>query len=774
VAWDAPRVVYWNNIPSPYAVARLNAVVARGNVALEAWFCSRTEPDRAWAVREEDFRFPWRYLPGGRINIPGLRPHYFNLPIALLRRDRPDLLVSLYAEPAFVAGWWAARTAGTRVAFRYLPTFDSWVTRYPLNERLKHALFPRVDGFKTSGPAGRAALQAYGVNPERIHTVTQSIDVEHWQAGRELWHPRRDQLREKLGAVGTTFLYVGRLWRGKGVDDLLAAYERLADRDTSLLIAGDGVDEPVFRALVRERGLRNVRFLGFKDHDDLPSVYAAADALVFPTLGDPHGLVVEEAMASGLPVISSEAAGDIRLRVPDGVAGFVVPPADSELLADRMRMIALDPSAARQMGEAAAAIASARGHDRYADDFERFVEQVLTMPRAREARVASTGAPTSRPRVIYWNNIPTPYMAERFNAVTRRGNVDLEVWFGARTEPDRSWTIDESTWHFPHRYLPRVGIGRYRLSLPTTVPRAERPDLLVSLYASPSFLAGLRFAWWRGWRTALWVEVTFDSWIRRRGWKQALKRAVFTRVDGIITAGQDGRAFAMRYGVPSERIHIARHVVDTKYFASEAAAARPVRDEVRAALGVKGVVFLYVGRLWWGKGLDCLLAAYKRVSHDLPGQTCLLIVGDGPEEARIARTAKSNGLHMKLAGFHQRADLPRFYAASDVFVFPTLGDPYGLVVDEAMATGLPVISTTAAGEIRERVDDGVNGYLVPPNDPAALAAAMRRLAADPALRSRMGARSAEMIAPYTPERWAEAFEKAVEGILASSPIGRSP
>lgn len=381
-ASNAPRVVYWNNIPSPYVVARLNVVAARGNVALEVWFCSRTEPDRSWAVSEDEFLFPWRYLPGGRIRVPGFGAHYYNLPVGLLTRDRPDLLVSLYAEPAFVAGWWAARVAGTRVAFRYLPTFDSWVPRSPLKERLKHALFKRADGFKTSGPAGRAALEAYGVDPERIHTVTQSIDVEHWREGRERWRPQRDQLRQEFGAAGTTFLYVGRLWRGKGIADLLAAYERLADLDTSLLIAGDGVDEPEFRALVRERGLRNVRFLGFRDHDDLPRVYAAADVLVFPTLGDPHGLVVEEAMASGLPVISSEAAGDIRLRVPEGVAGFAVPPANPELLAERMRTMALDAGVTQGMADAAVAIASARGHGRYADDFERLVEQVLTMPRA--------------------------------------------------------------------------------------------------------------------------------------------------------------------------------------------------------------------------------------------------------------------------------------------------------------------------------------------------------------------------------------------------------
>ncbi len=382
-----------------------------------------------------------------------------------------------------------------------------------------------------------------------------------------------------------------------------------------------------------------------------------------------------------------------------------------------------------------------------------------------------TRARTSRPLVVYWNNIPAPYMVDRFNAVIRRGNIDLEAWFGARTDPGRSWTIDESTWLFPHRYLPRVAIGRHRLSLPTPVLTARRPDLLVSLYATPSFVAGLRIAWWRGWRTALWVEVTFDSWVQRRRWKDALKRAIFQRVDGIITAGHDGRVFAMRYGVPSGRVHIARHVVDSGYFAKEAATARPARDAIRADLGLSGVVFVYVGRLWQGKGIEPLLSAYKALVREFPDDTSLLLVGDGPEEARIARMAKSEDLRVTLAGFHQRVDLPRLYAAGDVFVFPTLGDPYGLVVDEAMAAGLPVISTTAAGEIRERVTDGVNGFLVPPDDPGALKAAMRRLAVDAALRHQMGARSAEMIAPYTPERWAVAFEKAVEGILSSQREG---
>lgn len=377
----------------------------------------------------------------------------------------------------------------------------------------------------------------------------------------------------------------------------------------------------------------------------------------------------------------------------------------------------------------------------------------------------------ARPRVVYWNNIPSPYMVERFNALARRRNIDLEAWFGARTERDRSWTVDEATWEFPHRYLPSVGAGSRRASLPTRVLTGKGPDLLVSLYATPSFLAGLRLAWWRGWRTALWVEVTFDSWVRRRVWKEALKRAVFGRVDGIITAGQDGRAFSMRYGVAPACIHVARQVVDVEYFSSAAALARLSRREIRADLDVAGVVFLYVGRLWRGKGISTLVDAYTSIARDGPGESSLLLVGDRPEAASVRRASERDGLRARLAGFHQKGDLPPMNAAGDVFVFPALRDPYGLVVDEAMAVGLPTISTTSAGEIGERVIDGVNGYLVPPGDPGALAGAMRRLESDPALRTRMGARSAEMIAAYTPDHWARAFEDAVERILCSPSVG---
>ena len=123
---------------------------------------------------------------------------------------------------------------------------------------------------------------------------------------------------------------------------------------------------------------------------ELPAYYAAADVFVFPTLGDPHGQVVEEAHAAGLPIIASNAAGDIERRVIDGANGFVVPAGDARALARRMIELAAAPELRRAMGTQGAERARAWDHEVWADDFERFVCGALALPRRATAAARAT------------------------------------------------------------------------------------------------------------------------------------------------------------------------------------------------------------------------------------------------------------------------------------------------------------------------------------------------------------------------------------------------
>ncbi len=374
-----------------------------------------------------------------------------------------------------------------------------------------------------------------------------------------------------------------------------------------------------------------------------------------------------------------------------------------------------------------------------------------------------------RPYVVYWNNLPAPYMVERFNAVADRGNLDFEAWFSERDDSRRSWIIDENTWRFRYRYVACVKVARAVWGLPPLV-MGRRPDALVSLYAEPVYLAGWATAKMRGSRTAFWCESPSDAWVKRSVWKDRIKRFVFPRVDATLGPGETSRASAMQFGVPADRAWVLQHVIDVDHFVSGRERALSRREATRADFGLVGTVYLYVGRLWEGKGVFHLLEAFERVQRQHPEPVSLLLVGDGPDADRIGSECDRRGLrHVAFAGFRAKAELPTFYAASDVFVFPTLGDPYGLVVDEAMASSLPVISTEAAGEIRERVFDGENGFIVPAADADQLSERMLALAAAPDLRRRMGRSSAGRMKGRTPESWADAFEQVVERLLGQPP-----
>lgn len=368
----------------------------------------------------------------------------------------------------------------------------------------------------------------------------------------------------------------------------------------------------------------------------------------------------------------------------------------------------------------------------------------------------------SRPRVIYWDNLPAPYAVERYNTLAGRGNLDFSVWFLRRTDPDRSWAVRESEWRFRGTYIedPSEGLG----SLNRFVRRCDeaRPDLVLSLYGERPFVIGHAVLKALDIRTAVLVLPTFDAWIRRTWWKELAKGIIFRSADAAKVPGPDGLAYARRYGFPTERVSFVTQSVDVERY------ARPISAEerrcIRQRLGVDGCVFLYVGRFWTGKGLFVLLDAFRRVRAANPGVS-LLMIGDGSDEGALRRAAGDRE-GVTFGPFVQAPELPAYYAAADVFVFPTLGDPHGQVIEEAHAAGLPIITTDAAGDVRRRVEEGVSGFIVAAGDAAPLAARMLELAADPGLRHVMGARGAERVKGWDHQVWAADFERFVNAAVA--------
>lgn len=378
------------------------------------------------------------------------------------------------------------------------------------------------------------------------------------------------------------------------------------------------------------------------------------------------------------------------------------------------------------------------------------------------SRRVGNGIRRGRPRVVYWNNQPSPYFVRRMNALHGRGSIEIETWFSEHREPDRDWSVDPEQWGFRARMLPR---GPRRAARAIWLLRRERPDVFVSLYGDYAFASAALAA--KAQRTPVVIHAmrTFSSWRRRTMVREAAKYALFPIVDAVQVSGPDSREYAEGYGAAPRQVFPIREEIDLPFWTQAADARESDRRAVRAAHGLSGCVLLYVGRLWRGKGIASLIDAYAAL-RTARVDCSLVLVGAGADEERLrARTRGLDGV--VFAGFAEGPELRAWYSAADVFVFPTLGDPYGHVVQEAMASGLPVITTTAAGDIADRVVEGETGYLVPPEDVPSLARRMRLLAEDPELRSRLGASGNERIQDWSTELWAARFEEMIFAVLRS-------
>jgi glycosyltransferase involved in cell wall biosynthesis len=172
------------------------------------------------------------------------------------------------------------------------------------------------------------------------------------------------------------------------------------------------------------------------------------------------------------------------------------------------------------------------------------------------------------------------------------------------------------------------------------------------------------------------------------------------------------------------------------------------REELRARLGFTGPTLVFAGRLTAQKALPLLFEAAARSDG-----VALVVAGDGPEAAAAERFASDPRLagRVRLLGAQPRAAVLDLYSAADAAILASSWENFPHAVVEALAAGTPVIAT-AVGGVAEVVRDGDNGLLVPPGDPEALAAAVRRLVGDEALRERLRAATLASVEPYRPER----------------------
>jgi len=372
-------------------------------------------------------------------------------------------------------------------------------------------------------------------------------------------------------------------------------------------------------------------------------------------------------------------------------------------------------------------------------------------------------------RIVLLHNIITPHVNPTLARLARTPGIDLRVIFFSESEADRRWAVRRDLgfdYSIPPGWKFSLGGSDYATyHINPSVPRdlwRDPPDVVVSAgwdsFASESayFVCRLRRIPY-----VIWSGSTVNEPSLQRTLTLPLVKTMVRGSAAGVAYGTRAKEYLVRLGARPERVFIAMNTVDVDTFRARSALSRDERAARRAALGLAGRrVIMFNGRLVPRKGADVLLQAYAALKPDLP-DAGLSLAGYGPEEARLKALAASLNLSdVCFAGHVKLDEMPGYYAGADVFVLPSWGEPWGLVVNEAMACGLPVIATDQVGASIDLIREGVNGHVVPARDAAALARALRRVLADPERAAEMGRQSARLIAPVT-------FDAVAEGILSA-------
>jgi glycosyltransferase involved in cell wall biosynthesis len=363
-------------------------------------------------------------------------------------------------------------------------------------------------------------------------------------------------------------------------------------------------------------------------------------------------------------------------------------------------------------------------------------------------------------RVAVITNIIAPYKSPLFQELSRRLKGDLLVVYETAMESNRRWT-PESSLAFENIVLPSFSIDLRRLvsDLYVHVPwrplaplRRFMPDVVIAgggAWTSPANIAALTARKHYGWRFVPWWG-SFD-----RPWQSGARRTLdpiaswFVRAgDAWIAFGSKARDQLIRYGADPQRITIAREIPG-RNMAQEWLGAREKRN------GNAPPRYLFVGQLIERKGLRVLLSAFD----DIPNGE-LWIAGDG-EMLPEVQDAVARNPRIRYLGHRSTPELHEFYGKADVLVLPSLYEVWGIVVNEALMHGLPVVTTSQVGAAADLIEPGVNGIMIRPGNAAELAAAMVTVASWP---SSQLSRVARVNAMKT-DAWS--IDRAADGILAA-------
>lgn len=377
---------------------------------------------------------------------------------------------------------------------------------------------------------------------------------------------------------------------------------------------------------------------------------------------------------------------------------------------------------------------------------------------------------------------PIQYLVPFFGLLAKEPTIDLTVFFtwdyGVRKTYDEQfrttvqWDIpllEGYTSKFLKNYSPKPSSKFFGQINPGIIQEIRKGKFdAILLYGWNSFTNWMAFFTAIASKTKIFLrgESPLTHELLKPRWKQVFKRflfkTLFKKVSIFLYIGEENRKFYKHYGVPDEKLFFIPYAVDNERLMQSAGELRPRRKQLRKKLfdiTDDQAVILFVGKLIEKKRPLDLLKAYEMVKS--PDKK-LVFVGDGSLREELERYTRENkvpGVHFE--GFKNQTELPLYYAVSDVFVLPSgLGETWGLVVNEAMCFGLPIIISDIVGCSPDLVEQKKNGFVFPCGDVRKLAACIELFVRDKKMVKRFGDRSFEIVQKYSFKIGAKRFVEA--------------
>lgn len=387
---------------------------------------------------------------------------------------------------------------------------------------------------------------------------------------------------------------------------------------------------------------------------------------------------------------------------------------------------------------------------------------------------------------------PIQYQAPLFRRLASEPDIDLHVYFCSDAGATEYWDdgfgqtlrwdvplLDGYDWTVLENFGGKADQSRFTgLFNPGIVNRIrqDRLDaLVVRGWGHATELLAVMTALRRHVPYMIWGETTLQGrpspWLS--GWKARVVGAIVQNAHAVLPIGRHSIEFYRAFGVADDAMFLAPYAVDNAFFMraaqDRATHRRSVRE--RLAIPVDMPIILFAGKLIDRKRPAELLRAYARSS--MQDRAALVFAGNGIEYSYLKELVTTLKLvNVRFLGFQPQHALTSIYCASDLLALPSRFETWGLVLNEAMSCGLPVIASAGVGAAVDLISNGENGYVYEPGDVDALARGLAAILGDDGKRHRMGEASQARIRSWSYEENVAAFGAAIEHVRATSAIAR--